>query len=102
MPVPVTGRPVDGQCYRECAAIVKFRCNRHGSTEPSHQRPDVGQSDALSRLVLGTGAAKKVKNPLVVLGIDAAAVVGDLEDRKAELCPAPNRDVAGNSGLEVF
>jgi hypothetical protein len=61
-----------------------------GSTEPPHQGADVGKSNSLSRLVLGTGAAKQVKNPLMVLGIDAAAVVGDLEDRKAELGPAPD------------
>ena len=56
----------------------------------------MGQPDALSRLVLGAGAAEQVENPLMILGIDAAAVVGDLEDRKAELGPAPDRDLAGN------
>ena len=42
----------------------------------------MGQSDSLARLVLSAGAAKKVENPLMVLGIDAAAVIGDLEDGK--------------------
>ena len=82
--------------------LLKFRGNRHGSTEPPHQRPDMGKPDALSRLVLGSGAAEQVENALVVLGIDAAAIVGDLEDRKAELGPAADRDFAGNAGLEIF
>ena len=60
------------------------------------------QSDALSRPVLFPGAAEKIENPLMVLGIDAAAIVGYFEDRKTELCPAPNSDVAGNARLEVF
>ena len=53
-------------------------------------------------LVLGSGAAEQVENALMVLGIDAAAVVGDLENRKAELGAAADRDIAGNAGLEVF
>src|ERR1700730_13715157 len=62
----------------------------------------MGKSYSLSRLVLCAGATEKVKNPLMVLGIDAAAVVGDLENRKAQLCPAPDRDVAGDSRLKIF
>jgi len=38
----------------------------------------------------------------MVLGIDAAAIVGDLEDRKAELGPAPDIDLAGNPGFEIL
>ena len=57
----------------------------------------MGQPDALARLVLGSGAAEQVEDALMVLGIDAAAVVGDLEDRKAELGAAADRDVAGNA-----
>ncbi len=45
---------------------------------------------------------KQVENPLMVLGIDAAPVVGDLENRKAQLGPAADGDVAGNPGLEIF
>src|SRR5882757_6181552 len=62
----------------------------------------MGKSYALSRLVLCTGATEKVENTLVVLGIDAAAVVCDLENRKAQLGPAPDRDVAGNARPEIF
>ena len=62
----------------------------------------MGQSYSLSRLVLRTCAPKKVKNALMVLGVDAAAVVGDLENRKAQFGPAPDRDVAGNPRLEIF
>src|SRR5437879_6693173 len=62
----------------------------------------MGKSYSLSRLVLRSGATKEVENPLVVLGIDAAAIVGDFENRKAQLGPALNRDVAGNSGPEIF
>ena len=38
----------------------------------------------------------------MVLGIDASAVVGDLENRKAQLGPAPDRDLAGNPRPEIF
>ena len=81
---------------------LKFRRDRHGAAEPPHQRADMGEADALSRPVLGSRAAEQVENPLVVLGIDAAAVVGDLEDRKAELGAAADSDLAGNAGLEIF
>jgi len=57
------------------------------------------KSYSLSRLVLGTGAAEKIKNPLMILGVDAPAVVRYLEDRKTELGAAPDSDVTGNSGL---
>ena len=56
--------------------MVKFGGDRHGSAEPPHQRADMGKADALSGLVLGSGAAEQVEDPLMVLGIDAAAVVG--------------------------
>src|SRR5437868_4980408 len=62
----------------------------------------MGKSYSLSRLVLGPGTAEEVEDPLMVLGIDAAAIVGDFENRKAELGPAPDRDVTGHSRLEVF
>src|SRR6185437_11042997 len=42
------------------------------------------------------------ENPLVVLGVDSPAVVGDVEDRKAQSGAAVHRDVAGHAGLEVF
>ncbi len=35
----------------------------------------MGEADALSRLVLGSGAAEQVENALMVLGIDAAPIV---------------------------
>src|SRR6202165_44949 len=62
----------------------------------------MGKSYSLSRLVLGAGAAEQVENSLMVLGIDAAAIVGDFENRKAQLGPAADKDVAGNSRLEIF
>ena len=51
----------------------------------------MGEANSLARLVLGAGAAKQVENPLMVLGIDTTAVVGDLENRKAELGAAPDQ-----------
>jgi len=36
---------------------------------PPHQRPDMGEADSLARPVLCTGAAEKVKNPLMILGV---------------------------------
>src|SRR5258707_13539132 len=62
----------------------------------------MGETDALSRFILGSGPAEQVENALMVLLIDAPAVVRDLKDRKAELGAAPNGDFAGNPGLEVF
>jgi hypothetical protein len=62
----------------------------------------MSEPDSLSRPVLCTGAAEKVKNPLVILGVDAPAVVGDLENGKTELGPAADSNVAGNSGFQVF
>ena len=53
----------------------------------------MGETDALPRFVLGPGAAKQVKNALMVLGRDAASIVGDLEDRKAQFGAAADRDV---------
>src|ERR1700676_5570924 len=62
----------------------------------------MGQTDALTGLVLRAGPAKKVENPLMVPGIDAAAIVGDFENRKAQLGAAPDRDVAGEPRPEIF
>ena len=62
----------------------------------------MGKPYSLSRLVLSAGASKQIKNPLMVLGIDTTAVVGDLENRKAEVGPASDRDVPGNPRLEIF
>ncbi len=62
----------------------------------------MGQPDALSRPVLGAGAAKQVENALVVLGVDAASIIGDLEDRKSQLGAAAHRDVAGHARPEVL
>ncbi len=39
----------------------------------------MGEPDALARLVLGAGAAEQLEDALMVLGGDAAAVVGDLD-----------------------
>ena len=82
--------------------MVKFGRDRHGAAEPTHQCPNMREPDALSGFVLGAGAPEKVENPLVILGIDAAAVIGNFEDRKAKLGAATDRDVAGNARLEVF
>src|SRR4051794_35624591 len=81
---------------------MKFRSDRHGPSESSHQSPYMGKTYALSGLILGSGAAKQLENSLMVLGIDAAAVVSDIENRKTELGPAANGNVAGNAGLEIF
>ncbi len=94
--------PAYRQCYRECAAIVKFRRHRDGSTEPAHQRADVRKAYSLSRLVLGSGAAEQIEDTLMIPGVDTPAVVADLENRKAKLGPAADRDVAGNAGFEIF
>src|SRR5215203_3853481 len=56
----------------------------------------------MARLVLRAGAAKKFKDPLMVLWIDAAPVVGDLEYRKTELRSAADCDLAGGTRLEIL
>src|SRR5215813_15603410 len=62
----------------------------------------MGKPNALARLVLASSPAEEFKNTLMILGVDAAAVIGDLEDRKAELGPAADRNPAGSLRLEVF
>jgi len=57
----------------------------------------MGKSDTLTRPVLGSRAAKQVENPLVVLGVDAAPVVGDFENGKAQLLPPAHGDVPTTS-----
>ena len=62
----------------------------------------MGKPDALSRLILGSGAAEQIENALMILGVDAAPIVRYLENRKAELGATSHRDFAGDPGLEVF
>src|SRR5262245_28973371 len=57
---------------------------------------------ALTGLVLGSSAAEQIEDALMIPGIDAAAVIGHLEDRKAKLGAALDQDIAGNSRLEIF
>src|SRR4051794_38399481 len=97
--VPVGCRPRGRERDREGGAAVKLRGHRYGSAKPPYQGADVGEANSLSRLVLSAGAAEQVENPRVIFGIDAAAVVADLENRKSEFAAAPHRDVAGNAGL---
>src|ERR1700738_5601656 len=95
-------RPTDRPRYRECAAVVKFRRDRHGTTEPAHQGADMGKANALSWSVLGSGAAEQLEDTPMIPGVDTPAIVGDFENRKAELGPAADRDVAGHAGFEIF
>ena len=60
------------------------------------------KSYSLSGLVLFARAAEQVENTLMVLGVDAPAIVRDFENRKTELGPSPDMDLAGNPGFEVF
>src|SRR3954447_1351847 len=60
------------------------------------------EPDTLSRFVLCTRAAEKVKDSLMIFRVDAATVIDDLEDGEAEFCPAPDSQIAGYAGLEVF
>ena len=53
------------------------------------------KTDALAGLVLQSRTAEQVENPLMILRIDAAAVVADLEDGVTELGPPANPDLAG-------
>src|SRR5205085_1380900 len=60
------------------------------------------EPDALAGLVLGSGAAEQIEDALMILRIDAAAVVNDLENRVAEFYAPADQDVAGDAGLEIF
>ena len=77
---------------------MKFRCDRHGAAESPHQRADMGEANALARPVLGSGAAEQIEDALMILGIDAAAIVRNVENRKAELGSAADQDVARYAG----
>src|SRR6266702_5617374 len=56
----------------------------------------------LSGPVLGSCAAEQVEDALMILWIDAAAVVGNFVDRKAKLGAAPHRNDAGDAGFQIF
>src|ERR1700751_1226303 len=58
--------------------------------------------NALARLVLGSGATEQVENALMILRIDAPAIVGDLENGKAKLGASLDRDLAGNPRFQIF
>lgn len=62
----------------------------------------MGETDALAGLVLRSGAAEQVENALMVLGVDAAAVVGHLEDGRSQLGAAADGNIARHAGLEVL
>src|ERR1700722_442898 len=88
--------------YCEDTSFIKFRCDRHGAAQPANQGADMGKANSLTRLVLHSGAPEQGENALVILGLDPAPVIGDLEDRISEFGAGPHRYVAGNTGLEVF
>src|SRR4051812_3640359 len=100
--VPVRCRPCGRERYRKGGAAVKLRGHRDGAAKPPHQGADMGQTNSLSGLVLSAGAAKQIENPLMIFLIDTAAIVADLENRKAQLGAAPHRDLAGYAGFQVF
>ena len=52
------------------------------------------KTNALAGLVLGSRAAEQVEYPLMILRIDAAAIVADLEDSVAEFGPPAKSDFA--------
>src|ERR1700761_790218 len=62
----------------------------------------MSETNALPGLVLGARPPEQVKNALMVLWVDAAAVVGNLENRITKLCPALDGDFTGHAWLEVF
>ena len=62
----------------------------------------MGKANSLAGFVLLARPPEKIENALMVFRVDPAAIVADFEDRKAELGAAPNRDVTGDAGLEVF
>ena len=65
---------------RECGASVQLRGQRDVAAEVARHGAHMGQADALTRLVLGAGAAEQVEHAFVVLSGDAATVVLDLYD----------------------
>src|SRR5262249_53876045 len=84
------------------AAVIEFRGDRHSAAEPPYQRPNMCKTYALARLVLDAGAAEQVEDALMVLGVDAAAIVDHVEDGEAELGAAADFDVARHARLQIF
>src|SRR3990172_631980 len=62
----------------------------------------MGEADALTGAILYAGPAEQVENPLMILLIDAAAVVRHLIDNVAGLSPARDLDVARNARIQVL
>src|SRR5262245_53617311 len=91
--VPDACVPLDRQCDGEGAAVIELRGHRHGAAEPPHQCTDMCKSYALAGLVLSSGAAEQVEDALMVLGVDAAAIVSHVEDGISELGAAADFDV---------
>lgn len=62
----------------------------------------MSETDTLARPILRSRPAEQVKNALVVLRIDAAAVICDLKDATTELAPTADGNITGNIRYEVF
>src|SRR6516165_3614044 len=93
---------MQGKRYRKGGAAVEFRVDRHGSSEPAHQGAHMGKTDALAGLVLRAGTPEQFENALVILLIDAAPVIGDLENGKAELGASLDGDGTGNARFQIL
>ena len=99
-------------CARQSAAAERGGRSRPGqarssqlisAAEPVGQRPHVGEADALARLVLRAGAAEQLEDALVVLRVDAAAVVLRPRRRRAPPLARPRTTIRpGPAGLEVL
>lgn len=58
----------------------------------------MGEPDTLTRPILRAGTPEQVENSLMILSVDAAPVVGHLDDSEAEFCLSADSDVTGDAG----
>ena len=60
------------------------------------------QTNSLPGLVLGSRAPEKIENALMILLVDPAAVVRNVEYNESELVASADRDIAGNARFEIL
>src|SRR6185312_6039432 len=85
---PVFPNPTARQRDGEDAAFSKFRRKAHRAAEPAHQRADVRQANPFARPVLRTRTAKELEYTLMIVRVDAPAIVADLVYHMRPRCMA--------------
>ena len=60
------------------------------------------QTDALPGFVLGSCAPEKIEDALMILRVDTAPIVRNVENHEPQLVAAADGDIAGNARLEIL